>query len=165
MTNEWLDDSGNAALAMNVLGANPDVVWWLPSPVFTGTQSLTSLLPDGVWPVLVCLVVLVLVVAAWQRRHGQRLLDDRPEAALGPAATTRTRTTNAPSTGHTPSGSRLVNDCVPANTGEGSHHTTSGFAPNTFMASAALPESSSHSLVMNSAEPRTVCVEPLPASC
>ena len=76
---------------------------------------------------------------------------------------TTTRTTKAPSTGHTPSGSRLVSGCVPVNTGEGSHQTTSGFAPITFMASAALPESSSHSFVMNSADPKTVCVEPLAA--
>ncbi|MFL6180959.1 MAG: DUF4350 domain-containing protein [Actinomycetes bacterium] len=81
MTNEWLDDSGNAALAMNVIGANPDIVWWLPSPVFTGTQPLTSLLPDGVWPVLAALVILVVAMAAWQgRRLGPVVLEPLPVA-------------------------------------------------------------------------------------
>lgn len=81
MTNEWLDDSGNAALAMNVMGANPDVVWWLPSPVFTGTQPLTSLLPDGVWPVLGALAILVVAIAVWQgRRLGPVVLEPIPVA-------------------------------------------------------------------------------------
>ena len=81
MTNEWLGESGNAALAMNVMGGNPTVVWWLPSPVFTGTQSLTSLLPAGVWPVLGALIVLVIVIAVWQgRRLGPVVLEPLPVA-------------------------------------------------------------------------------------
>jgi hypothetical protein len=79
MTNEWLDQSGNAALAMNVMGANADVVWWLPSPVFTGTQPLTSLLPHGVWPVLGAIVLLVVALALWQaRRLGPVVLEPLP---------------------------------------------------------------------------------------
>jgi hypothetical protein len=81
MTNEWLDDAGNASLAMNVLGENPSVVWWLPSPVFTGTQPLTSLLPDEVWPVLGAVVLLVLLVAVWQgRRLGTVVVEPLPVA-------------------------------------------------------------------------------------
>jgi hypothetical protein len=81
MTNEWLDDAGNASLAMNVLGDNPSVVWWLPSPMFTGTQPLTSLLPDGVWPVLGAVVLLVLLVALWQgRRLGPVVVEPLPVA-------------------------------------------------------------------------------------
>jgi hypothetical protein len=81
MTNERLDESGNAALAMGVMGRNPEVVWWLPSPVFTGTQPLTSLLPDGVWPVLGVLVTLVVLIALWQgRRLGPVVLEPIPVA-------------------------------------------------------------------------------------
>jgi hypothetical protein len=69
MTNEWIDDAGNAALAMNLAGQNPVLVWWLPTPQYAGQQSLTSLLPDGVWPLLALLFLVVLAVAAWRARR------------------------------------------------------------------------------------------------
>ncbi len=69
MTNEWLDEAGNAALAMNLAGRNPALVWWLPTPQYTGQQSLTSLLPDGVWPLLGAIMVVVLMTAAWRARR------------------------------------------------------------------------------------------------
>lgn len=68
MTNEWIAEAGNAALAMNLAGENPAVVWWLPTPQYSGQQSLTSLLPDGVWPLLGVIAVVVLATAAWRAR-------------------------------------------------------------------------------------------------
>jgi hypothetical protein len=88
LTNEWIDDSGNAALAMNVMGANSTVIWWMPSPVFTGTQPLTSLLPDGVWPILGAVVVLVVLIAFWQgRRLGPIVTEPIPVAVLASETT------------------------------------------------------------------------------
>lgn len=70
LTNEWLDEAGNASLAMNLTGQEPALVWWLPTPSYTGRESLTSLLPDGIWPLLAIVVVIVLALAFWR---GQRL--------------------------------------------------------------------------------------------
>lgn len=81
MTNEWLDDSGNAALAMNTLGSQGSVLWWLPSPAFTGTEPLTSLLPDRVWPILAAVMLLVVCLALWQgRRLGPVVVEPLPVA-------------------------------------------------------------------------------------
>ncbi len=79
MTNEWIDEAGNAALAMNLTGQNPALVWWLPTPRYNGQQSLTSLLPDGVWPLLALLGVVVVALAAWRgRRLGPLAVEPLP---------------------------------------------------------------------------------------
>jgi hypothetical protein len=81
MTNEWLDEAGNASLAMNLMGQKSSVVWWLPTPSYTGRQSLTSLLPDGVWPLLAVAVVIVLALAGWRgRRLGPVVVEPLPVA-------------------------------------------------------------------------------------
>lgn len=81
MTNEWIDDAGNASLALSLAGQNPSVVWWLPTPTYTGSRSLTSLLPDGVWPLLAVVVTVVLALAAWQgRRLGPVVVEPLPVA-------------------------------------------------------------------------------------
>ncbi len=81
MTNEWLDEAGNASLAMSLTGQQPALVWWLPTPSYTGRQSLTSLLPDGVWPLLGVAVVLVLALAGWRgRRLGPVVVEPLPVA-------------------------------------------------------------------------------------
>jgi hypothetical protein len=81
MTNEWIDQAGNASLAMNLTGEKPTLVWWLPTPSYTGSQSLTSLLPDGVWPLLGVAVVIVIALAGWQsRRLGPVVVEPLPVA-------------------------------------------------------------------------------------
>lgn len=81
MTNDRLADDGNAALALNLVGTQPAVVWWLPTPEFTGTKPLTSLLPDGVWPLLAALAVVVAALAAWRgRRLGPVVVEPLPVA-------------------------------------------------------------------------------------
>ena len=73
LTNEYLADAGNAALAMNLLGHSEDLVWWLPSPTdpaLTGDESPLDLLPD--WVTLAWLQAMVAAAAlAWWR--GRRL--------------------------------------------------------------------------------------------
>jgi hypothetical protein len=81
MTNEWIDDAGNASLALSLAGQNPSVVWWLSTPTYTGSRSLTSLLPEGVWPLLAVVVTVVLALAAWQgRRLGPVVVEPLPVA-------------------------------------------------------------------------------------
>jgi hypothetical protein len=72
LTNDRLDESGNAALALGLLGARSRLVWYLPTPgdVPAGAQrSLYDLVPDGVWWALVQLIVAVLLLALWRARR------------------------------------------------------------------------------------------------
>jgi hypothetical protein len=88
LTNEWVDDSGNAALAMNLLGGERTLVWWLPTAGLGGKQSLTSLLPGGVWPVLGALVAIVLLLALWRgRRLGPVVAEPLPVVVLASETT------------------------------------------------------------------------------
>ncbi|MDD7964618.1 DUF4350 domain-containing protein [Actinomycetospora lemnae] len=81
-TNDVLDEQGNAALALNLLGAHPDLLWYLPvpPPAEPGQErSTTELLPSGwVWgPVQ--LLVAGLAVALWRgRRLGPVVTEDLP---------------------------------------------------------------------------------------
>jgi hypothetical protein len=72
LTNGRLDDEGNAALALALLGARPHLVWYLPSlsdlPAGSGS-TFYSLVPPGVWWALVQLAVAVLLLALWRARR------------------------------------------------------------------------------------------------
>jgi hypothetical protein len=73
LTNDRLDDEGNAALAMNLLGAHETLVWYLPSlgdvPAGAQEESFYSLLPEGVGYALAMLAVALVVLAAWRMRR------------------------------------------------------------------------------------------------
>jgi uncharacterized protein DUF4350 len=72
LSNGRLDDEGNAALALGLLGAHEHLVWYLPTPgdVPPGEQrSFYALVPDGVWWGLAQLVVAVLLLAFWRARR------------------------------------------------------------------------------------------------
>jgi hypothetical protein len=81
-TNDVLDERGNAALALDLLGAHRDLLWYLPvpPPAEPGAQrGLTELLPAGwIWgPVQ--LLVAGLAVALWRgRRLGPVVAEDLP---------------------------------------------------------------------------------------
>lgn len=47
LRNDRLDEHGNASLTMQLLGAHPHLVWFLPDDVDEGDESLLSLLPAG----------------------------------------------------------------------------------------------------------------------
>ncbi len=72
LTNDALDQRGNAALALGLLGATPDVQWLLPRPGARDTGadgSLNDLLPDGLrWAVLQ-LGLAVVALALWRSRR------------------------------------------------------------------------------------------------
>lgn len=72
LTNDRLDEEGNAALALGLLGNQPRLVWLLP-PVTAGAgdapADLLSLLPGQVGWVLAQLGVALLLTAAWRARR------------------------------------------------------------------------------------------------
>ncbi|MEV5576850.1 DUF4350 domain-containing protein [Spirillospora sp. NPDC052269] len=75
LTNGHLTDEGNAALAMNLVGARSQVVWLIPdvhhanSGEGSGDRTLTGLLPPGVKLFFLGLVVAVIPVALWRGRR------------------------------------------------------------------------------------------------
>ena len=79
LTNDRLDDRGNAALALGLLGERPGgVVWLVPRPgrPVPDERSLVDLLPDGL--LLGCLQLLVAagVLALWRARRLGRVVEE-----------------------------------------------------------------------------------------
>jgi hypothetical protein len=80
--NDEIADFGNAALAVNLLGADETLVWYLPTladvPV-TGPPSLGALTPGWVTPVMLLLVVTTLAAMVWRgRRFGPLVAENLP---------------------------------------------------------------------------------------
>jgi hypothetical protein len=80
MSNAGLLKQGNAALAMNLTGAQPRLIWYAPQRSegeSSGTAELSDLIPANVtWMVLqLCLVVLLLAV--WKGRRLGPLVAER----------------------------------------------------------------------------------------
>lgn len=82
LTNEALDERGNAALALDLLGAHPRLLWYLPvpPPAEPGQErGLLDLLPAGWLWGPVQLLVAGLAVALWRgRRLGPLVTEDLP---------------------------------------------------------------------------------------
>ncbi len=82
-TNDALDEDGNAALAMNLLGGRQQLVWLdleqAQAPAPDGTTDLADLLPGWVGIVGAQLVVVVLLAALWRgRRLGPVVVEPLP---------------------------------------------------------------------------------------
>jgi len=82
MTNAGLLKEGNAALAMNLTGTRPRLIWYAPQQFQTethGGSSLTDLIPDRAKWVVWQLCVAVILVALWRgRRVGPLVAEDLP---------------------------------------------------------------------------------------
>jgi uncharacterized protein DUF4350 len=83
MTNSGLLKEGNAALAMNLAGTRPRVVWYAPQQFqgesSGGSASLVDLMPDRVGWIVLQLCLAVLLVALWRgRRIGPLVAEDLP---------------------------------------------------------------------------------------
>ncbi|GAB7193690.1 DUF4350 domain-containing protein [Kineococcus sp. NUM-3379] len=82
LTNEALDEQGNAALALRVLGGQPTLFWYEPGPVDTAEQegpSLGQLLPRWLAPALAVLAAAgVLLLLAHGRRLGRLVPEPLP---------------------------------------------------------------------------------------
>ncbi len=72
MTNGSLLKEGNAALAMNLAGSRPRIVWYAPQKPegeSAADAEITDLIPDAVAPVVWQLCLVVLLLAVWQGRR------------------------------------------------------------------------------------------------
>jgi hypothetical protein len=86
MTNRRLDEDGNAALALNLAGADPRLVWLLPPdrsdralPPEAGGRSVSDLIPPQVPWAVATLVLAVLLTAVWRgRRLGPVVVEPLP---------------------------------------------------------------------------------------
>lgn len=82
MTNSRLLREGNAALAMNLAGTQPRVIWYAPTGAegeSVGSASITDLIPDRVDWIVLQLCVAVVFVALWRaRRVGPLVSEDLP---------------------------------------------------------------------------------------
>lgn len=80
LTNERLDDRGNAALALGLLGGTNRVLWLVPRPgrpLPEGEQPpLSSLVPDGVKTGALWLLVVAGVLALWRGRRLGRVVEE-----------------------------------------------------------------------------------------
>lgn len=82
MTNSALLKEGNAALAMNLAGARPRVIWYTPDRIAgesDGATSIMDLIPDRVGWIVLQLCLAVGFVALWRgRRIGPLVAEDLP---------------------------------------------------------------------------------------
>jgi hypothetical protein len=69
LTNERLDEEGNAALALGLLGADPVLVWYRPLPETGGQASVADLVPGWVRPMVVLLALAAVLAALWRGRR------------------------------------------------------------------------------------------------
>lgn len=72
LTNDKLADEGNAALAMNLVGARPSVLWLipdLPKPGSAGDKSWDDLVPLGTWLFILQLIIAAVLLALWRTRR------------------------------------------------------------------------------------------------
>lgn len=80
LTNGELLNDGNAALAMNLAGSRPRVVWYVPQQregTAPGDATISDLLPRQASWVVLQLVLVVLLVAWWRGRRMGPLVAER----------------------------------------------------------------------------------------
>jgi hypothetical protein len=83
LTNQRLDEEGNAALALNLLGADgsaSELRWLVPAPgAGSREDTLSSILPDWVVPALLQLALAGVLLALWRgRRLGPPVVEPLP---------------------------------------------------------------------------------------
>jgi hypothetical protein len=82
LTNARLDEDGNAALGLNLLGGDgsaDELRWLVPSPGSAATGQSPSILPDWVLPAALQLVLAGLLLALWRgRRLGPPVAEPLP---------------------------------------------------------------------------------------
>ncbi|MFD4422742.1 DUF4350 domain-containing protein [Agromyces sp. NPDC058484] len=81
-TNDRIDEAGNAALAIGLLGASDRLVWYLPGPGDADAATaptLAELTPGWVSPVIVLLIAVVVAAGVWRgRRFGPLVVENLP---------------------------------------------------------------------------------------
>lgn len=94
-TNEHLAEGGNAALAVNLMGRHPVVVWYVPSTGDTDladtNPSLGELTPPWVSPVIVLLLIAGVAAGIWRGRRFGPLVAERLPVTVRASETTEGR--------------------------------------------------------------------------
>ncbi len=82
MTNSTLLSEGNAALALNLAGASPRLIWYAPQRAEgerTGAKDIFELIPDRFTWIIAQLVLTVALIALWKsRRMGPLVAEQLP---------------------------------------------------------------------------------------
>jgi hypothetical protein len=81
LANDAVDEAGNAALALSLLGARPTLVWYVPSPGDADAEppTLGELTPGWVTPAIVLLVLAGVLAGIWRgRRFGPLVSETLP---------------------------------------------------------------------------------------
>jgi hypothetical protein len=82
LTNGQITRAGNAALALNLLGADAALVWYIPTIDdirAEGTRSIAELTPGWVTPLIVLLALVGVAAAVWRgRRVGPLVVENLP---------------------------------------------------------------------------------------
>ncbi|MET0133442.1 MAG: DUF4350 domain-containing protein [Kibdelosporangium sp.] len=82
LTNDVLDEDGNAALSLRLLGEHKQLVWYLPTlsdVAGGGEQSFYDLVPSGWWFGLIQVVIAVVLLMLWRaRRLGPVVVEPLP---------------------------------------------------------------------------------------
>ena len=92
--NEFLAENGNAALAVNLMGRHPLVVWYVPSALDTDFESaptLGELTPPWVSPVIVLLLFAGIAAGVWRGRRFGPLVPERLPVTVRASETTEGR--------------------------------------------------------------------------
>jgi len=88
LTNEHLDEAGNASLALGLLGENAELVWYRPTIEAGQDVPLTELLPGWVLPVVWQLAIAAVLAALWRaRRLGRVVTEPLPVVVRSAEAT------------------------------------------------------------------------------
>lgn len=94
-TNEYLADAGNAALALNLMGRHPLVVWYVPSlgdtDLAATDPTLGELTPPWVSPAIVVLLAAGIAAAIWRGRRFGPLVAERLPVTVRASETTEGR--------------------------------------------------------------------------
>ncbi|MCU1424690.1 MAG: hypothetical protein JWM51_981 [Microbacteriaceae bacterium] len=82
LSNEFITDRGNAALAVNLLGRSENLVWYIPTVADLATgeaPTLATLSPDWVVPLAALVILTALAAAVWRgRRFGPLIVENLP---------------------------------------------------------------------------------------
>lgn len=82
LANETVAKHGNAALALNLLGFAPTLIWYLPSATDTaanGLPTIAELTPPWVSSLAILLILVAIVAAFWRgRRLGPLVIENLP---------------------------------------------------------------------------------------
>lgn len=82
LANETVADHGNAALALNLLGSAPTLIWYLPSiddVAVTGVPTIAHLTPPWVSSIALLCLCIAIAAAFWRsRRMGPLVIENLP---------------------------------------------------------------------------------------